>query len=140
MSGTSAWRRHRTVRRLCGERGTAVVEFALVVPVLILLVLGIIEYGKAMNAQATLSSAAREAARTMALTNDVGQAKTAAQNNDGALNLSAGAIAVTPSSCTGASPTQMVTVTITYRQAFVSGIAGRTGVDLTGTAAMRCGG
>jgi len=140
VSGTLAWRRHRTVRRLRGERGAAVVEFALVVPVLILLVLGIVEYGKAVNAQATLSSAAREAARTMALTNNVAQARTAAQNADGSLDLAAGAIAVTPSSCTGASPTQMVTVTITYHQTFVSGVAGRVGLDLTGSAAMRCGG
>lgn len=140
MSRPLAERPHRTLRRLRGERGAAVVEFALVVPVLILLVLGIVEYGKAMNAQATLSSAAREAARTMALTNSVAQARSAAQNADGSLNLAAGAISVSPSTCTGASPTQMVTVTITYRQTFVSGVAGRAGVDLTGSAAMRCGG
>jgi hypothetical protein len=33
-----------------------------------------------------------------------------------------------------------VTVTISYRQVFASGLVGRTGVDLTGKAAMRCGG
>ncbi|MBB3676190.1 TadE/TadG family type IV pilus assembly protein [Modestobacter versicolor] len=140
MSGTPVRRRHRLARRLLGERGAAAVEFALVTPVLLLLLFGIVEYSQAMSAQATLSSAAREAARTMALTNDVGQARAAAQNADGALNLTAGAIQVTPATCTGASSTQMVTVTIQFQQNFTSGLVGRANVNLTGRAAMRCGG
>ena len=139
MSTTSP-RSRRVTRRLRDERGASAVEFALVVPLLILVLMGIVEFGKTVNTQSTLSSAAREAARTMALTNDVGQARAAAQSADGSLNLAASAISVTPASCTGASATQMVTVTITYRQVFASGLVGRTGVDLTGTAAMRCGG
>jgi Flp pilus assembly protein TadG len=140
VSGPSAWRRHRIARRLRGERGAAAVEFALVAPVLLLLLFGVVEYSQALSAQATLSSAAREAARTMALTNDVGQAKAAAQASDGTLNLATTAITVSPSTCTGASTTQLVTVTIAYRQNFASGLVGRAGVNLTGTAAMRCGG
>ncbi|NIH65555.1 Flp pilus assembly protein TadG, partial [Modestobacter marinus] len=80
MSGTTAWRRHRAGQRLLAERGAAIVEFALVLPVLLVLLLGIVEYSLAFNAQATLSAAAREGARTMALANNVGQARTAAQN------------------------------------------------------------
>jgi Flp pilus assembly protein TadG len=39
------------------------VEFALLLPVLLLLVMGIIDFGRALNAQITLTQAAREAAR-----------------------------------------------------------------------------
>lgn len=140
MSGTNPRRRPRTARCLLGERGAAAVEFALVVPMLLLLLFGIIEFGKTMNTQATLSSAAREGARTMALSNDVGLAKSAVQSAASSLGLTASAISVSPSTCTGAGPTQLVTVTISYRQVFASGLVGRTGVDLTGKAAMRCGG
>ncbi len=51
------------------EAGQSLVEFALVVPVLILLVMGIIEFGWLFNAQLTLTSAAREGAR-VAVVND----------------------------------------------------------------------
>jgi len=140
VSRTTEWRRHRTARALLGERGAAAVEFVLVAPVLLMLLFGVIEFGKAMNTQATLSSAAREGARTMALSNDAGAARAAVQTAAGSLGLANSAISIGPSTCTGASATQMVTVTITYRQVFASGLVGRTGVDLTGTAAMRCGG
>ncbi|HKU29947.1 MAG TPA: TadE/TadG family type IV pilus assembly protein, partial [Arthrobacter sp.] len=41
------------------ERGAAAVEFALVAPILVLLVLGIMEFGRAYNAQVSLTNAAR---------------------------------------------------------------------------------
>jgi Flp pilus assembly pilin Flp len=46
------------------ERGAAAVEMALVAPVLILLVFGIIEFARAWNVRQTLTDAAREGART----------------------------------------------------------------------------
>jgi len=45
------------------DRGVAAIEFALVTPVLILLVLGIIEFGWLFNGWVTITSAAREGAR-----------------------------------------------------------------------------
>ncbi len=48
------------MRRFRSESGAAAVEFALVVPILLLLVLGIIEFGRAYNIQNSLSAAARE--------------------------------------------------------------------------------
>jgi Flp pilus assembly protein TadG len=53
------------------DRGAAAVEFALVVPILLTLVIGIIEFGRAYNIQTTLSNAARDGVRVMALQNDV---------------------------------------------------------------------
>ena len=48
-----------TGRRLRGERGASAVEFALIVPLLVLLVIGIAEFGHAFQVQGTLSAAAR---------------------------------------------------------------------------------
>jgi Flp pilus assembly protein TadG len=45
------------------DRGAAAVEFALVVPVLLMVVFGIIDFGRMLNAQLQVSEAAREGAR-----------------------------------------------------------------------------
>ena len=45
------------------ERGVALLEFALVAPILILLVLGILEFGWLFNGWITINGAAREGAR-----------------------------------------------------------------------------
>ena len=42
------------------QEGTSTVEFALVAPVLLLLLIGILDLGRAVNAYVTVSSAARE--------------------------------------------------------------------------------
>ena len=57
------------------DRGAAAVEFALVMPVLLSLVVGIAEFGRAYNVQATLSGAAREGVRVMAVKNDAAAAR-----------------------------------------------------------------
>lgn len=49
------------------DRGAAAVELALVLPVLLLLVCGIVDLGRMSNLQITLSAAAREGARWAAL-------------------------------------------------------------------------
>ena len=49
------------------DRGSVAVEFALLLPLLLLLVFGIIDFGRALNAQITLTQAAREGARLAAL-------------------------------------------------------------------------
>ena len=49
------------------ERGAAAVEFALVAPLLLALVGGIVEFSYTYNLQISVTQAAREAARTMAI-------------------------------------------------------------------------
>jgi Flp pilus assembly protein TadG len=49
------------------DRGAAAVEFALLLPLLVLLVFGMIDFGRAINAQITITQAAREGARVLAL-------------------------------------------------------------------------
>jgi Flp pilus assembly pilin Flp len=55
-------------RRLwTSERGTAVVEFALIAPILFLLVFGIIEFGRILNAYNDLTQLAGQGARAAAV-------------------------------------------------------------------------
>lgn len=58
---------HRLFRRLFGERGAEAVEFALVVPVILLIVFGAIEFGRLYNEQIQLTGAARYVARVKAI-------------------------------------------------------------------------
>ncbi len=60
------------------ERGQSIVEFALIVPVFLMLFFAIITIGYWMTAQQVVTNAAREAARMGALTNDNGQIEGAA--------------------------------------------------------------
>jgi Flp pilus assembly protein TadG len=123
------------------DRGAAAVEFALVVPVLLLLVLGIAEFGRAYNIQTTLSGAAREGVRSMAVQNDPGAARAAAQRAAASLPLGDGDISISPASCPVGSeaPAATATVTITYRMAFVTSLFAPA-ITLSGTGVMRCGG
>jgi len=50
------------------QKGQALVELALILPLLLLLVFGIIEFGRALYIKNTLSNAAREGARRAAVT------------------------------------------------------------------------
>lgn len=54
--------------RVRTDRGAAAVEFALVVPLLVLLLFGIISYGVMLSFRQTLSQAATEGARAAAVT------------------------------------------------------------------------
>ena len=57
----------RVRRRRHPERGAAAVEMALVLPVLLFLLMGMIDFGRAYNAQIQLSAAAREGVRLASL-------------------------------------------------------------------------
>lgn len=59
----------RRVRMWGSEGGQALVEFALVVPLLLILLLGLVEFAKAWNTQQVLTDAAREALRSSVVAN-----------------------------------------------------------------------
>ncbi|HSH76398.1 MAG TPA: TadE/TadG family type IV pilus assembly protein [Longimicrobiales bacterium] len=54
----------RSARSWQSEDGQALVEFALVIPILLLLIAGIAEFSRAWNTQQVLTDAAREALRS----------------------------------------------------------------------------
>lgn len=120
------------------ERGAVAVEFALAIPLLLAIILGIIEMGLAFNAQISVTHAAREAVRTMAIQDDPAATRATAIAASPSLSpaLTAGEITVTPANCTAGST---ATVTILHDHTYITGFFGA-GVDIRGTAAMRCGG
>lgn len=118
------------------ERGAAAVEFALVVPILLVLVLGIIEFGRAYQVQTTVSAAAREGARSMALGNDADTARQTVKDYFPELALTDDQIAISPATCSGG---EAATVTITRPFGFITGFFGSE-IAMTGVGSMRCGG
>ena len=67
-------------RKKIGEAGQALVEAAIILPLLILLVMGIIQYGFIFFAYATASNVSREAARASAISGSVTTGKTLADS------------------------------------------------------------
>lgn len=61
------------------QRGSVIVEAALVLPILLFILMGIVEFGRILMIQQTLTNAAREAARTAAIYLDNNTALSAAQ-------------------------------------------------------------
>ena len=61
----------RLCRRLTGERGTALLETAMTLPLLLLVSVGIFEFGRAYQTWQVLTNAAREGARLAVLPNPV---------------------------------------------------------------------
>ena len=127
--------------KLRDERGASAVEFGLIVPLLLMLVLGIVEFGHAFQVQGTLSSAAREGARAMALRNDQDEAKDAVREAAAALDpaVTDAQISITPPACPIGATGVNVRLTIDYPMPFFTGFFGAD-VDLTGTGVMRCQG
>ena len=121
------------------DTGAAAVEFALVVPLLVGLLLGIAEFGRAYYLQATLSGSAREAVRVMALKNDPAAARSAARAAAPTLNLTDAQVVVAPLSCPTPAGTTNAVVTISYTMPFLSRMFGAS-LPLQGKGVMRCGG
>ena len=123
-------------RRTERSRGAVAVEFALVAPILLALVAGIVEFSHAYNLQISVTQAAREAARTMAIKNNQADAKAAAAAGAPGLDSAAFVYTFTPSACSSGANAG---VKITYTNNTLTGLFGST-VTLTGVGAMRCGG
>ena len=68
----------RALRIATGDSGAELLEFAVVVPILLMLLLGIVWIGRAYNVYATITRAAREGARYAALPNSVSAGNTPA--------------------------------------------------------------
>lgn len=129
------------------ERGAAAVELAIILPLLLLLLLGIMEFGRAYNVQISLSQAAREGARHAAI-----------HWNDDDLDVEGTALAAAPSldglpveiadnadSC-GTADEVEVTATVDlgsmtgFFDVSMFGLPPLFPVSMTGVGVMRCGG
>ena len=101
------------------EKGQSMVEFAMIVPILLLIVVGIIEFGFMFSGFLTLTNASREAARAISLgatdANAIQRAKDSSMQLDGTQMV----VVIDPNSGTRQQG-DMVTVTISYEYDFLT--------------------
>ena len=125
----------RSKARSKGERGAVAVEFALVAPILLLLIVAIVEFSYFYNLQISVTQAAREAARTMAVTNDTSKAKAAAVAGAPSISLSTSNVGFSGACAPGTT----VKATVTFSAPSLTGFFTRS-VTVTGQGAMQCNG
>lgn len=135
-------------------------EFALVVPILILVMAGIVNFGFVLAQQISLNSAARQAARFAVVDGPVcGDIQTEAKNNAATIGMDASAAptpvitrgqgasyspAPCPKPCAGATVNDSIKITMTRTGASNPWVIGfppfnlLTVPTLTGTGVMRC--
>ena len=134
--------RAKRIRKTLGnEKGQNLVEFALVVPLLLILVFGIAEFGRAWMTQNILTGAAREAVRLLAVPISGGGGPTAASNRAVTVLASAGITADNLVVLDAPSAFEAVSVTIAYNfpvaiAGFIPGLDCTT-IPLTSTTTMR---
>lgn len=121
------------------ERGAVAVEFALVAPFLLALIVAIVEFSNAYNIQVSVTQASREAARTMAVTKDTTQATAAGIAGAPSIDTDLLSFDFSSATCPATTPTPTAIVTVTYSGESLTGIFGPE-LHLTGKGAMQCGG
>jgi Flp pilus assembly protein TadG len=99
------------VRRLLSDAGQSLAEFAMVAPIFLILVFGIVDFSLGLKAWLTVSNASREAARVLVLGESCSQVTSQAQNV--AQGLAGVTVSIAPATCTG-NPGDPMTVTVSY--------------------------
>lgn len=117
--------------------GQSLVEFALILPLLIMLILGMVEFGWILNGQITLTSAAREGARTAIIYETAGDAATAVQKAVKSSAASSSLINVNAHITTFDTAKRDAVVTVTADITPIIGLYVSSVVHLTGRAEMR---
>ena len=118
------------------ESGAALVEFAFVLPVLLLLILGIIDFGRAYGAKQELIHATREGVRVYAVTENQNAAQDAFW--DGATSLDPDRVNVLIPEDGSCNPGEPVEVSASYDFDFIA--LPFPSIDIGSEAVMRCGG
>ncbi len=107
------------------NRGQALVEIALVLPLLLLIIFGIIEFGRIFSAQLTLTHASREGARAGALGNSNTEIVEIVSSSSYPLEIGAGSVEITPdenSRFTGDSLTVEINSSVSIYTPFLNGL------------------
>ena len=113
------------------EKGAAAVELAILLPVLVTLLVGTLELGRAYNASITVTHAAREAVRRVAI-KDSGNAITAGQTAAAPLS-----VTVSTRPCTAAIDAK---ATVTHVFSYDIPFFTENSLTITKSAVMKCGG
>lgn len=122
------------------ESGAALIEAAFVLPILLVLAMGMLDFGRAFHTKSLLDQAAREGARVAVVTApdvDLVTGRATAV-------LSAGGVTPTSVTVVGPGPDRMVTVTVNATFSFITpGVFGLFGgsfgntIDMSGQCVMR---
>lgn len=121
---------------LSNDRGATLIEFAIVLPILVLLIFGIVEFSRAYNTKVTLTHAARESVRVMAVEDDAAKAQTAAKDAVSG-TLDPDQLTWSATACTPGDPVQ---VNLTYPFSYDIPLFGSRSMDMSAVGVMRCGG
>lgn len=137
------------MRPHCRERGAAAVEFALILPILLLLIGGIVDFGRAMFTQVIVTNSAREGARAAVVGVNSAGLQARAKAAAGPYSTSAGLVVSPIETCPSApGPTDNASVTVTMSFDWILlgpalAVVGSSSVlpdELSASAAMHCGG
>lgn len=125
------------------QRGNALVEFALIFPVLLVILLGVIQVGLIMNDKQTLTYAAKEAARMGALTNDDSAIESIAESSLATVDTSQVVIDIEPDQSTrtasGSARGEQLEVRLQYTKSLiVPGLADEITLTANAVALIEC--
>ena len=109
------------IKKIKGQRGASAIEFAIILPVLLVILIGIMEFGYAMFAKAVITNASREGARTgivYATPNRPGDAEIVQAVNNYCSNLIPSATVTTTVVRAGSDAGNPLTVRVNYLHNF----------------------
>jgi Flp pilus assembly protein TadG len=130
--------RYRAARATKRSRAAAVVEFAVLAPLLCTILFGIIEYGYVFLVQQSLTNAAREGCR-LAVLQSTAEPYTQVTDRIAEIMDAAGVqgYSVTMSHATEGNPVESINVSVPYNNVSLTGFFGSKSYNLQGTCSMR---
>jgi len=121
------------------ERGAVMVEFAIVMPLLLLLVFGIIEFGRGYNVKVQLTGSVREAAREVALGRSNAEAMQVVRDAAPGISPAVQDSQIIITRCPADGSDGDAIVTVTYRLQALTPLVPSGELELTARGVMRCG-
>ena len=129
-------RKIRTI--LKKRRGQAMVEFALILPVFILILLGIMEFGLVFHQYLVVTAASREGARVAALGGTDAETRTIVNNSAASVNTGQLTTTITPTvRVKGQTVSVQVTNPVTIRTPLIAQAFPQNPFPVSGTTVMR---
>ncbi|NTV90895.1 MAG: pilus assembly protein [Clostridiales bacterium] len=121
------------------SKGQTLVETALILPIIILLLMGIVDFGLLFNNYLVVGNAAREGARNAAVGDTDTQIMTIINTATASLDPDKVTVTITPTEASRVSGDE-ISVTVTYEYAMITPIISSllgSPIDLTSTTVMR---
>lgn len=102
----------KILKKIRNNKGQSIVELALILPIIIILLFGIFEFGRVFNAYMVIANASRQGARVGSVGATVTEVETTVKTNASSLDLSDLIIVVSTTGSGGRGET--ITVTVGY--------------------------